>query len=122
MTKAQKKKLIKDLVDKWKGKLFLGDWHFHICLEDKDNEQGNCATINPCFTYMNATLCIFPSFWQYEEYAEEYIVHELVHCHIEGLASITKDLHDGRYHAPHSITHAVEKLTQRFTRCVLNGR
>lgn len=122
MTKNQKIKRIEVLVDEWKEKLLLADWHVHIVIMSKDNENGNCAEISPDYTYLNARLVIYPAFWIHDEYQEEYIVHELCHCHIQGLANIAQDLHDGKFVAPQTITHTVEKLTQRFTRCVLNNK
>lgn len=120
LSKAQKKKRIQSIIDKWKHRLLLSEWliEFEIS-EDEGGENGNGSTlaeVNVLFPYKKAYITIYKQFWSLAiDRQETSLCHELIHCHTQQLWDYCHDFANGRYHTPDDIRDAVESLTQRIT-------
>ena len=74
--------LVKKWVNKWRPRLFLGEWFFHLRYSNEDVEPAAEISVN--VPYMDAEIIIHPKFWSRDLKDQEHaIVHEMCHCHTE---------------------------------------
>lgn len=120
MTKKQRSKYIKQLIEKWRPLLFLNEWNiFHEFVDDEGSVQGgrnSAAEISVNFTYKSAHIKTFSGFWrETPDVQDDMICHELCHCHTQELWDFCVDFANGKHHTPDEVWRSVETLTQRIS-------
>lgn len=117
---------IKRIVEKWRPRLFLGEWHISLSYPKEDVEargSGQClaeVSVNP--VYMNAVISIYPAlFKKTNEVQEHAIVHELCHCLTQEVWELMDMQHRGAAVGEHFQRESVERLTQRIANAVFYG-
>lgn len=120
VTPAQRKRA-KKWVQKWRHRMFLGEWFLDIAYakysseHSTDNYKVNaiCAA-DP--VYMRALITLYPEFWDLTKVDQEScIAHELAHCHTQSVWNCMKALHQGELVTPDQMRCEIEQLTQRIT-------
>lgn len=119
MTDKAKRKFCKDIVNKWRSRLFLGEWFIDLCYAstDKDEQPGGrpAAECRADPVYMQATITIYPCFWNSDvDRRIHMLVHELCHCHTQSVWNIIKNFSNGFYTVPDDVHAEIEILTQRM--------
>lgn len=113
--------IVAQLVRKWQAILFLHEWKFQIKISNgpsssDDHTTEMIARIDANPVYLNATLEVFPCFFEKNDYDQnDVIVHELCHCHTQSVLNIANSLLAGVLMPKHTILDEVEILTQRMT-------
>lgn len=121
LTRAQRRKRITALIEKWRQRLFLGEWHidheYKSCNgPDGHNGWSASAEIYVNYPYKQAKIITYDGFWSESSDNQcAIIAHELCHCHTEEAWSMIRDLHDGKLHTPDAARLAIETLTQRIS-------
>lgn len=111
LTKQQVLKVMK----KWRKRLHLEDWT--LTLEFATDNDAACAS-KP--EYKIATIYINPEVITAED-LEEIICHELMHCHVEALASLAVTLAKKDEAKKEWIRREEEGLTSRVTAILLGA-
>lgn len=128
MKKSEKDKTFKELklfFDKWKKRLFLQDWHFHVQQMPTDGgREGMLLSIDPDPVYLQARIFVYPHF--YVAAAEGYdiesvVVHELLHCIQSETFFLMEDLAKHKVVTQEQRVAAIERMTQRLTRALLES-
>jgi len=73
------------LVEKWKPRLWLGEWAItvdHYRTEAETNDRRSALIVTPEWEYMVATIKVVHNAWWGldQELREREVVHELLHC------------------------------------------
>lgn len=118
-TKAQRA-WCKKVISKWRGRLFLGEWHIDLAYakDDRDMQTGGrpAADCWACPVYLQATITIYPCFWNAPaDRREHMLVHEMVHCQTQSVWNCMRSLHQGELITPDQMRTEIEQLTQRIT-------
>lgn len=77
-----------------------------------------CMQVWPSPRYSEATINIYPNFWQKMKTDEDKLdclTHELCHCILDELTSLVQTLVNGRFVTQHECETINEKTTQHFT-------
>jgi hypothetical protein len=116
-------KLLEQLFDKWKERLYLEDWEFEV-VETKEPPQKDNAllAVEPDPVYLQARIYIFPAFYHaYEEGydIESLILHELIHCVESETITLMEDMANHKIVTQEQRIAAIERMTQRLTRAFL---
>lgn len=119
MTSSLKRKFCKDVISKWRSRLFLGEWFIDLIHATKDHTSDPkfipFATCRACPVYMEATITIYPSFWSMPKDRREHIlVHELSHCITQSIWNVAESLRNGELCTPTQVRDEIEILTQRI--------
>jgi hypothetical protein len=115
------------IVNKWRSKLFLGEWYFSFCDAKEDitgDGNGNVIadiSVNP--VYMTAVIKTFPAYYRKDKDTQEHsIVHEMCHCITEESWDAMDALVNGRLVTPKQQRDIIERLTQRIANAVYYGK
>lgn len=105
---------IKRYVNKWRPKLFLGEWFFNTNFAVEDS--GAAATVKVDYVYLRADIMVFPCFWKHcQKEREEIIVHEMCHCISEEMYQASVQMANGFLVTANDAQDRRERLTQRIT-------
>ena len=119
ITKA-KKKIVYNLVDEWTKKLFLHQWEIQIDFKTemgRDNEI--LASVNPNHIYRKAKLIIYPDlFLSNKQQIKEAIIHELVHCVVDELPSLSFVMNKGTMVTNSEVEDALETVVQQLAKSI----
>jgi len=120
----QAKKEVAALIEKWAPKMGLTDWDFAIVTTESERPNHRAIlAIDPDPAYFRGNIYIYPEFLNSpDSYKEEALVHELCHCLNSEVIKLTGNVLDGKMVTQENFTDAVERLTQRMTKLVLNRR
>jgi len=127
MPTPKERKEVQRLINKWRPRLFLGEWYINLeyPTEDCSHKDGynTIADINTDTVYLNAKIRIYPAFFRKEKRVqEETIVHELCHIHTQELWDTALRLKNGYNVHEMAIQDSVEKTTQRVANIALNSK
>jgi hypothetical protein len=123
----EQRKWTRKIVEKWRPRLFLGEWFIDLNYqkEDIDSDSRPMATCKADPVYMQATIKIYPCFWDHSEYERAHaLVHEMIHCHTQSVWNCMLSLHQGELIVPDQMRCEIEQLTQRISNiafCVEGG-
>jgi hypothetical protein len=120
MTPAFKRKWARATLEKARARLFLDEWHIDLVLAKKDKEMQNGGRpAAECWAdpvYMQATITLYPCFWNSHLARREHIIkHELNHCHTQRIWDMAHGFLNGQFCTPEEIRKEIESLTQRIT-------
>jgi hypothetical protein len=114
ITEAQRS-WVKKTIEKWRPRLFLGEWHIDIEFPKGELPGGAIANCTSSATYMEATIRISAEFWKEpKDKWEHIVVHELSHCVTSYVSYMLSSTLKGELHAENSIDFQIEQLTQRI--------
>jgi predicted SprT family Zn-dependent metalloprotease len=82
------KRQIVQLVQVWRARLHLEDWAIGVEVKRLTEERAHCRAMPE---YKSATVAFDPRQVSLEE-LEGLVVHELMHCHVWGLAHVAETL------------------------------
>jgi len=114
-TPAQRK-FVSRTISHWKPKLFLHEWDITAEFHTKDtSDNGATADCSPDPKYLRAVIRIFGSYWKLtHKEKQEFIVHELCHCHTEPLYLLIRELWCDRNVTQTNAKEVLEQTTQRI--------
>ena len=121
LSEKQMSQELQKLMNKWRTRLFLQEWGFeHAYVSGASTQDGNdfdiAADIAVTFDYKTARIRTYDLFWQSPpEKREAMFVHELRHCHTQGVWDLMKGFLNGYFTTPQDIHSAIETLTQRIS-------
>lgn len=119
MTKSEKHKLIKSLIDKYCERLNLKEWDFEYSLKDQWDNDGAAARIEVTLDYRWAHIFIYQCAFDKANNLDKIIAHELCHVLTEKFYVYAIDFINGRFHSPLDIESEREYLTERISRLIL---
>jgi hypothetical protein len=116
---VQRNKEVSKLIEKWRPKLFLGEWFITVNYAREDlprDEQGSTlAEVSADPVYMNAAILIYPEWFRRDKGDREHaIVHELCHLVTEELYGHVRALREGSLITEKHSSESLERLTQRI--------
>lgn len=126
MISKKDRKRIQKIIEKWRPKLFLGEWFIDIQYPNEDRPEVGVyeviAEINADVKYMKALISVYPCWTDKNPLNQEMaIVHELCHCITQEMADIAHGQMNGVHYPSHVCTDAWERLTQRVCNVAMFG-
>ena len=115
------------IIEKWRPKLFLGEWHFDVQhAKEADptdaHDLDTLACVNADPVYKLAVITVYPAWYaKRPDVREHAIVHEMCHCLTEEVWRLAQRLQEGYAIHPNLVHEAVEKCTQRIANAVFYG-
>ncbi len=107
------------LIKLWKAPMGLQEWELNAkaAPKDSDKEAGTIyAETNANWTYLNATITIYPAWWRKPaKQREADVVHELAHCLTQQAWDTMQCLRQGRWYTKDDLREMIETLTCRIT-------
>lgn len=113
-----KKKQVKDLIEKYKEKLCLQLWDITFKLSGEKSETNATAKINVNEVYRSAHITVFKDAFNEEEDIDHIIKHELCHCMTQKFVDMGYDLLNAKFRTHLEIEDEKEKLTEWIARVV----
>lgn len=127
--KATKRPEWCQIVERWRGRLLLNEWHFSFAHSKTDKDiDGNkqcLAEISACPIYMTARITLYPAWHRkHRDVREHTLVHEMAHCLTQEVWDAMGSLQNGVVYHKHVTQDLIERLTQRITNAVFwrNGQ
>lgn len=125
--KSRIKKEVGAAIEKWRPKLFLGEWYFDVLYPPQPHPDSHMidamASISVNHVYMQAEISIYPGFFRAPADVREFaIVHELCHCHTQPMWNMATNLLDGQLITHKQSQEECERLTQRIANIAFWGK
>lgn len=126
MTKHKKE--ITRLLEKWRNRLLLNEWHIDVVYpiaDSNDGREGCSVLASNCVNtaYISMQISIYPAFFNASKYTrEKALVHELCHAITQPAWDVMGSLYNGVLTAPHQQIDIIETLTQRVANIALGAK
>lgn len=120
MTKAQKKKRIKELVEKYQEKLLLQGWDITWTYSEKWASDDGKAAAQAIISHIYRTcdVTVWDSSFTAPNDIEHIIKHELCHCITQPLYEYCYDFINGKFRTLTDIEEQREIMTEHFAKVI----
>ena len=120
MTKENRKKRARALIEKYQKILHLTEWEFKFDIVNPDqmSNKDHAMEIHINLKYLRAFILATEEAFKSPNDLEKHIKHELSHCLTEPLWDMAHDLWNGKFHTKQEIEMAAETLTERIAMLV----